>query len=450
MKEYHIDYNVALIPKMRPGTRVGPYEVIAPIGSGGMGEVYRARDTKLDRDVALKVLPALFADDPERLVRFRREAHLLASLNHAHIAQVHGFEDSSGVAALVMELIDGPTLADRMASGPLPLEEARLIARQIAEALEAAHDRGIIHRDLKPANIKVADDGTVKVLDFGLAKALDSGAGPAGDALSSPTLTARATQLGVILGTAAYMAPEQARGRAVDKRADIWAFGVVLYEMLSGRRAFDGEEISDVMASVLRQEIDWSALPAATPPSIRGLLRRCLERDPKQRLRDIGEARIILESRGNHPDVVSELTSDPGEELDPSPSPDGKWVAFISDRTGRNEVILARFMAEGSTLRLGRRLPVSTGGGIDPFWRKDGREIVYLAPDRMLMSVRVDIAGEAVTLGKPTPLFPALADAGGWGANWAATPDLSKFVVVEARRATGQRFRLLTNWVPGQ
>jgi Tol biopolymer transport system component len=278
-----------------------------------MGEVYRARDSKLDRDVALKVLPPLFADDPERLARFRREAHLLASLNHAHIAQVHGFEDSGGVHALVMELIEGPTLADRMAAGPLSVGEARLVARQLAQALEAAHDKGIVHRDLKPTNIKVDDDGTVKVLDFGLAKVLDPSSAAGADPRNSPTLTARATQLGVILGTAAYMAPEQARGRPVDRRADIWAFGVVLYEMLSGRRAFEGEEISDVMASVLRQEIDWAALPADTPPGIRHLLRRCLERDPKQRLRDIGEARIALESRDDHvePPKSTSVATDP-------------------------------------------------------------------------------------------------------------------------------------------
>ena len=286
------------------GTRVGTFIIDAPIGAGGMGEVYRARDTKLERDVALKVLPAAVAGDPERLARFRREAHMLAALNHPHIAQIHGFDDSGAVHALVMELVDGPTLADLMFDGTavpgsppgIPVADAIRIARQIAEALEAAHDKGIVHRDLKPANVKVADDGTVKVLDFGLAKALDTTSGPGMDALNSPTLTNRATQAGVILGTAAYMAPEQARGRAVDKRADIWAFGVVLLEMLSGRRAFSGEDTSEVLASVLRQEIEWTTLPAETPLSVRRLLRRCLERDPKRRLRDIGEARIALES----------------------------------------------------------------------------------------------------------------------------------------------------------
>jgi eukaryotic-like serine/threonine-protein kinase len=894
---------------MRPGTRIGPFEVIASIGSGGMGEVYRARDTKLDREVALKVLPPLFADDPDRLSRFRREAHLLAALNHAHIAQVHGFEDSSGIHALVMELVEGTTLADRIASGPLPFDEARAIARQLAEALEAAHEKGIIHRDLKPANVKVADDGLVKVLDFGLAKALDGTLVQPQDALNSPTLTARSTQLGVILGTAAYMAPEQARGRVVDKRADVWAFGVVYYEMLTGRRAFDGEETTDVMAAVLTKEIDWSALPATTSPSIRRLLRRCLERDPKQRLRDIGEARIALESQvddpvpsasdsgvgrsssppsgssslpwaiaavaaltavvlvflavrgrgappperllleigpppgmellvgsnaggvvispdgasvafivqtaagrrlyvrslatgetralpgtsevqypfwspdsrsigffgssklftiavaggqpeavasitegrggtwstdgvilftprgggeiyrvaatggpaqlvttrdaargenahywpvalpvakkflffirstqpenngiylgsldgtkvrlvtslssglympahdgvpgsllwvrdqellaqpldidagkltgdvtaiasdvrveesqrgifasvsnhgriawasaraaelsfawydrsgrrlsalpieagkvmqprispdgkklaftrvangtadiwvhdfasavtmqvttdpdydenawwspdgrqliyqgrvngedaaliatvdgsksavpiakgsrlfdgrfildgrhivftsteasGNdlmiasvdHPDIRSALTSDTGQELEPSPSPDGRWLAYITDRTGRFEVVLARLIHDGETFRLGQALPVSSAGGVDPVWRTDGREIVYLAPDRMLMSVGVTTTNEAVTLGKPTPLFRVRADAGGWGSNWMATGDLTKFILVEAPNAPEQRFQLLTNWRPGK
>jgi serine/threonine protein kinase/Tol biopolymer transport system component len=293
------------------GTRVGPFIIDAQIGAGGMGEVYRARDTKLERDVALKVLPASVADDPERLARFRREAHMLAALNHPHIAQIHGFDDSGAIHALVMELVEGPTLADLIFDGPttpgsapgIAVPDALRIAGQIAEALEAAHEKGIVHRDLKPANVKVADDGTVKVLDFGLAKALDPTSGPGMDALHSPTFTNRATELGVILGTAAYMAPEQARGRAVDKRADIWAFGVVLLEMLSGRRAFSGEDTSEVLASVLRQEIDWTTLPAETPMSVRRLLRRCLERDPKRRLRDIGEARIALESPEDDPDA---------------------------------------------------------------------------------------------------------------------------------------------------
>src|SRR5216110_3671474 len=234
------------------GTRLGPYEILSPLGAGGMGEVYRARDTKLNRDVAIKVLPDLFASDAERLARFTREAQTLASLNHPHIAAIYGLEESGGVRALVMELVDGEDLSQRIARGAIPVDDALPIAKQIADALEAAHEQGIIHRDLKPANIKVRNDGTVKVLDFGLAKAMDPAGASSADAMNSPTLTARATQLGMILGTAAYMAPEQARGKAVDKRADIWSFGVVVFEMLTGRRAFRGDDVSDVLAAVLR------------------------------------------------------------------------------------------------------------------------------------------------------------------------------------------------------
>jgi len=276
------------------GTRLGPYEILAPIGAGGMGEVYRARDTKLNRDVALKVLPDAFAADADRLARFEREAQVLASLNHPNIAHLYGLEDAGATHALVMELVEGPTLADRIAAGPIALADALPIAKQIAEALEAAHEQGIIHRDLKPANVKARDDGTVKVLDFGLAKALNPSSGTNGGAMNSPTMTARATQMGVLIGTAAYMSPEQAKGKAVDRRADIWAFGVVLYEMLSGDRAFKGEDISDTLAAVLRQEILLAALPATTPWRLKRLIERCLERDPKQRLRDISEARIEL------------------------------------------------------------------------------------------------------------------------------------------------------------
>jgi hypothetical protein len=277
------------------GSRLGPYDILAPLGAGGMGEVYRARDTKLGRDVALKVLPDSLAHDPERLARFEREAHLLAALNHPSIAHIHGFEDSTSTPALVMELVDGPTLADRIAQGPIPLDEALPIAKQIAEALEAAHEQGVIHRDLKPANIKVRADGTVKVLDFGLAKAFDPTASSGAGATMSPTLSIHATQGGIILGTAAYMAPEQARGKSVDKRADIWAFGCVLFEMLTGKRAFDGEDVSETLAAVLTRDVDWKALPTDVPPRLRALLRDCLVRDPKQRLRDIGDARRVLD-----------------------------------------------------------------------------------------------------------------------------------------------------------
>jgi eukaryotic-like serine/threonine-protein kinase len=280
-----------------PGTRLGPYEIIATLGAGGMGEVYRARDTKLNRDIALKILPQAFAADADRLSRFTREAQTLASLNHPNIAQIHGLEDSSPVHALVMELVEGPDLAQRLADGPISIDDTLAIARQIAEAMEAAHEHGIVHRDLKPSNIKVREDGTVKVLDFGLAKALEKSGtpAPAGPVSLSPTYASPAiTGVGMIMGTAAYMSPEQAKGKVVDKRADIWSFGVVLYEMLTGRVLFDGETASEVMASVIMREPDLSALPAGVPPSLRWVIARCLVKDPKLRLRDIGEARLAL------------------------------------------------------------------------------------------------------------------------------------------------------------
>lgn len=285
---------------LTPGTRVGPYEVTGPIGAGGMGEVYRATDSRLRREVAIKTLPAAFAGDPNRLARFQREAQALAALNNPNIAAIYGVEESAGVTALVMEYVDGPTLADRIAQGPIPLSEALPIARQIGAALEAAHDKGIIHRDLKPANIKVTAEGQVKVLDFGLAKAMDTEATSASASATalanSPTLTLESTRAGVILGTAAYMSPEQARGKTVDKRADIWAFGVVFFEMLTGRGAFEGETVSDTLAGVLRADVDWKLLPADTPPAVRRLLERCLEKDPKRRLRDIGDAWMEIDA----------------------------------------------------------------------------------------------------------------------------------------------------------
>ncbi|MGH9861789.1 MAG: protein kinase domain-containing protein [Candidatus Acidiferrales bacterium] len=293
---------------MTTGAKVGPYTIVAPLGAGGMGEVYRAHDTRLGRDVALKVLPEAFARDAERMARFEREAHLLASLNHPHIAAIYGLEEADGRRYLVLELVEGETLAERVARGPLPLEDALSVCGQIAEALEAAHEKGIIHRDLKPANVKVTPQGKVKVLDFGLAKAFEGEAAQE-DISKSPTLTSPATQLGALLGTAAYMSPEQARGRAVDRRADSWAFGCVLYELLSGRQAFSGETVSDTIASVLKTEADWSALPAATPPSVRRLLRRCLEKDPKRRLRDIADAWLQMEEALREP--VATVTATP-------------------------------------------------------------------------------------------------------------------------------------------
>jgi eukaryotic-like serine/threonine-protein kinase len=301
----------------RVGARVGPYEIVGPLGAGGMGEVYLARDTRLQRDIAIKTLPDAFTADPDRLSRFQREAQLLASLNHPNIAAIYGIEESDGQRALILELVDGETLAERLAMGPVPLEDAIPIANQIAAALEAAHERGIIHRDLKPANIKLTPNGRVKVLDFGLAKALDTAAKSAGDPANSPTLTAHATEVGLILGTAAYMAPEQARGKSVDRRADIWAFGAVLYEMLSGRRAFDGQDATEVIAKVITRDPDWTALPETTPPPLRRLLRRCLEKDPARRLHHITDARLELGD-----------ASDPAADVVPaSPAVRGRWSA---------------------------------------------------------------------------------------------------------------------------
>jgi hypothetical protein len=295
-----------------PGTRFGPYEVTAILGAGGMGEVYRARDGRLDRDVALKVLPAALTVDPDRLLRFKREALVLASLNHPNIAAIYGLEEGrpsgSGlpVEALVLELVEGPTLAERIAQGPLPIDEAREFGMQIAAALEAAHDRGIVHRDLKPANVKLRPDGTVKVLDFGLAKAWEPPSSEQIDVLASPTFTSPVmTGAGIILGTAAYMSPEQARGASVDKRTDVWAFGCVLFEMLAGRHVFGGAgTVSDAIAAVLKSEPDWQALPASTPPHIRALLKRCLEKDPRRRLRDIGDAGLLLGDNPGASDAI--------------------------------------------------------------------------------------------------------------------------------------------------
>ncbi|MDQ1423964.1 MAG: eukaryotic-like serine/threonine-protein kinase, partial [Acidimicrobiaceae bacterium] len=304
---------------LAPGTRIGSYEITSAIGAGGMGEVFRARDLKLGRDVALKVLPDSVAHDPERRARFEREARALAALNHPNIAQI--YEMTPGVVSIVMELVEGPSLDELIrASGRLPLDQAVSIARGMADALDAAHGRGIIHRDLKPANVKLTPAGVVKVLDFGLAKALESDRAGASDGLApadmanSPTLSRpfgniqveHGTQVGMILGTAAYMAPEQARGKAADRRADVWAFGVVLYEMLTGRRAFDGDDISITLANVLKDDVSWAALPADMPASVRRLLRRCLEKEPRKRLSAIGDARLELDE----PDP-SMATTDP-------------------------------------------------------------------------------------------------------------------------------------------
>ncbi len=316
------------------GTTLAHYRVIEALGAGGMGEVWRAEDTKLGREVALKVLPEEFAQDPDRMARFEREARVLASLNHPNIATLYGLETVSRTGAdadagrttfLAMELVEGEDLSERIGRGPVPIDEAMQIALQVAEALEAAHEQGIVHRDLKPANIKLRPDGTVKVLDFGLAKAWEDDGKDPGLSLS-PTMTARATAAGVILGTAAYMSPEQARGQAVDRRADIWAFGVVLWEMLTGSKLFEGQTVSDVLASVLKEAPDLDALPPETPANARRLLRRCLDKDPKRRLRDIGEARVALdESSGDEP-----LPTASTEEVPPTAPWRRRlpWVAF--------------------------------------------------------------------------------------------------------------------------
>ena len=312
------------------GSRLGHYDVAALIGEGGMGRVYQATDTKLNRQVALKILPEAFATDPDRLARFQREAQVLASLNHPGIAAIYGIEEADDTRALVLELVEGPTLADRIAQGPIPVDEALPIAKQIAEALEAAHEQGVIHRDLKPASIKVKDDGTVKVLDFGLAKALDTA--PEGDPSQSPTLTAAATQMGVIMGTAAYMSPEQARGKPVDKRADIWAFGCVLYEMFTGQRAFQGEDVSLTLASVMKSDPDFTRLRDDTPGAVRRLLVRSLLKDPSQRLRDIGDAHFeltVMEPSAAGSDMTGAVPTGAAGRVTATSSKRRAWLATV-------------------------------------------------------------------------------------------------------------------------
>ena len=402
------------------GTRLGAYELLGLIGAGGMGEVYRARDTRLGRDVAIKVLPEAFATDAERLARFKREAQVLASLNHPHIAAIYGLEDTPNGSALILELVDGPTLLARIAQGPIPLDEALPIAKQIADALEAAHEHGLIHRDLKPANIKLTPDGTVKVLDFGLAKALDT---PTGSTLShSPTITSPVmTMGGVILGTAAYMSPEQARGKPVDKRSDIWAFGCVLYEMLTGRPAFEGATLSDLFAAILTKEPNWAAVPTAAQ-RVAPLIRRCLVKDSKQRLRDIGEARLALEAP-SIPDrpvehgqrgvrrvlvwaavavgcIAAAVAGWATYFRDPPPaqptlryeipaphnqrilsfalSPDGRWLTFATlGRGGRGDILRQLWVRRLDALEAAG-VPGSEGV-LAAFWSPDNRAIAFFA-----------------------------------------------------------------------
>ena len=341
-----------------------------------MGEVYRARDARLDRDVAIKILPELFAVDPDRVARFEREAKTLASLNHPNIAQVHGIEDANGVRALVMELVEGDDLSARTVRGALPLDEALPIARQIADALEAAHERGIIHRDLKPANIKVREDGTVKVLDFGLAKALDRAAGSHPDLMHSPTITSPMTQMGVILGTAAYMAPEQAKGRALDRRADVWAFGCVLFEMLTGRRAFPGEDVTDTLAAIVRGEPEWGALPADTPDAVRRVLRRCLQKERAKRLDSMGAARLDIDDamRGEAAPAVPQ----PVMREDPAWRRAAPWaVAALAVAAAGAVALTARPAAPATPLRLSIALPDGHRVTAGPIISRDGRRIVF-------------------------------------------------------------------------
>ena len=449
------------------GTRLGPYEINALIGQGGMGEVYRARDGTLNRDVALKVLPESFARDPDRLGRFKREAHTLASLNHPNIAAIYGFEESNDTPALVLELVDGPTLADRIAHGAIPIADALSIARQITEALNAAHEYGVVHRDLKPANIKVRPDGTVKVLDFGLAKIIEGErVGAAAAASQSPTITNPAMTLaGVVLGTPAYMSPEQARGQAADRRSDVWAFGCVLYEMLTGRPTFPGESISDIVARVIEREPDWSRLPVGVPARVRELLRHCLEKDPKKRRRDIGDVRLEIERAMSEPAQASiadgpsrshmrlawivaallaaalavtiawpyivpstagrETRVDVSTPDSPNPfgfalSPDGRRLVFEAYR-GKQPQLFLRSLNEDTAQPLS-----NTNGARLPFWSPDGRSIGFFQDSQLK---RLDLDGGLVTtLAKAEP-----GQGGTWGPNG---------MILFAPTQTGQVFRM--------
>jgi eukaryotic-like serine/threonine-protein kinase len=380
---------------MDPGTCLGPYEVVEQIGAGGMGVVYRARDQRLGRDVALKTLSRSFAGDPERRARFEREARLLAALNHPHIGAIYGLEDSGDTPALVLELVEGLTLQEliQRCAGRgerMPLEEVVAVARQIADALEAAHEKGIVHRDLKPANVKVTPGGPVKVLDFGLGRVMDALAPT--ERSEDPTITSGGgTLAGTVLGTAAYMSPEQARGGFVDKRTDIWAFGCVLYEMIAGLRTFAGETVSDTLANVIAREPDWTRLPETTPPGIRRLLRRCLQKEARRRLRDIGDARLELEELGEEGTPMAaagpgarapssdvrllRLTDSVGMAGSPAISPDGKMVAFVAVANGRRQIWI-RLLAGGTPLQVTR----DDADHDEPRWMPDSSALVYYTP----------------------------------------------------------------------
>jgi serine/threonine protein kinase/Tol biopolymer transport system component len=400
------------------------YRIESLLGAGGMGEVYRARDTKLDRSVAIKILPESFAQDPERLARFEREAKTLAALNHPNIAIIHGFEEEQGIQTLVMELIEGPTLAERMALRAIPVDEALAIAKQIAEALEVAHEHGIIHRDLKPANIKVRPDGTVKILDFGLAKALKPTSAKPNDAIVSPTIAspARLTAVGVLLGTAAYMSPEQAKGQAADKRGDVWAFGCVLYEMLTGRRCFDGENIAETLAFVLTKEPDWSALPATTPPLISTLLRRCLDKDRRTRVGDLSAASF----------AIGEARALGAAAVGPSPVISGRSIPFWRRLATYSvpALIAGLAMAGGglwfamrpAPLRVSRLAIATTpataltinGNDRDLAIRPDGSTVVYVGNNGTELFVRPLDALEPMSIFTGAPRAPFVSPDGQW------------------------------------
>jgi serine/threonine protein kinase len=363
---------------LAPGTKVGPYEVVATLGRGGMGEVYRARDTKLPRNVALKVLPESFLADPDRVARFRREAHILASLNHAHIAAIHGLEDAGPTPALVLELVEGPTLADRIAQGPVPLVAAIAIARQIAQALDAAHEQGIVHRDLKPANIKIKEDGTVKVLDFGLAKAMSgepTAMSPDAPTLSPAVTSPAITRAGVLLGTAGYMSPESARGRATDKRTDIWAFGCILFEMLAGKPVFDGADTTELLGAVVHLEPHWTALPASAPPGVVSVIKRCLQKDRALRARDIADVQASL-------DEALAAPAGPAGALPSRRSARLGWIVAGVVATVATGALIWR--GGSSTDLLETRLDISAASPYSPASiavAPDGRSVVFTAPD---------------------------------------------------------------------
>jgi serine/threonine-protein kinase len=398
-----------------PGTRVGVYEILSLLGSGGMGEVYRARDVKLQRDVAIKVLPQALHDDPERLARFEREAKTLAALSHPNIAHVHGFDDSTGVAALVMELVEGPTVADRIARGPIPLDEALAIAKQIADGLEAAHEQGIIHRDLKPANIKVRDDGTVKILDFGLAKALEPKQPSGVNVTQSPTITTPAmmTGVGVILGTAAYMSPEQVRGLPADKRTDVWAFGCVLYEMLTGQRAFVGEHVSDVMAGILRAEPNWNALPTVVSSMVRAVLHGCLNKNRRERIGDFSTVRFLF----------GQQLPEAAAQRRPKALP--LVLGAIAVLAGALITVMATRMRRDDTAAITRFEIQLPGENSAPYaspvlaLARDGRRLAFISNQHLYIRRldRLDMESIPGTDGAAAPLF---SPDGQWVAFWQA------------------------------